>query len=147
MSSWVTRRIWRHAHGNINQKLDEMGKKRSFIEFLYKFSSLLWKGSLSQSSLLFYLSVFCLQASHSLYINHLQWINPSFCLHTAFTPHSPPCPLHKPFHPYTHTSKSLHPKPKMSASVSKSSVLIHGTTLMNDELSSWFRQTTMIICL
>ena len=72
-------------------------------------------------------------------------------LHFAFTLLShlilPLAPPHKPFHPYTHTSKSLHPKPKMSAFVSKPSVLIHGTTLMNDELSSWFRQTTMIICL
>lgn len=74
-----------------------MGKKRSFIEFLYKFSS--------------------------------------------------PLPLHKPFHPCTHTSKSLHPNPKMSASIPESSAQIHETTLMIDELLSLIDETTLMICL
>ena len=59
----------------------------------------------------------------------------------------PPCPLHKPFHPCTHTSKSLHPNPKMSASIPESSAQIHETTLMIDGLSSLIDETTLMICL
>jgi len=137
------RRIWRHAHGNINQELDEMGKKRSFIEFLYKFSFPLWRNSLSQSSPLFQFTCIFLSPFHILWksAHYSEWtpVFPSHSLHTSFHPDS------KGLHTY---AKSLYIKDIkyfIPPFIRQSAVQFRKTTMQSRQSASWFREITMKI--